>query len=73
VQLKGFGVMSPLVGCRQLQRAGERATPNPETFIGRLSSKAVFRVPGTAVFFTGRLEQTSQALQQLVRHAGGLA
>lgn len=34
-----------------------RATPNLETFIGWLSSKAVPRVPGTAVFFTGRLEQ----------------
>jgi KUP system potassium uptake protein len=49
-----------------------RATPNLETFIGWLSSRAVPRVPSSAVFFTGRLEQASPALQQLVRHVGVL-
>ncbi len=48
------------------------ATPPLETFIGRLKAQEVPRVPGTAVVFTGRLEQTPPALQQLVRHTGVL-
>ncbi|MGH8396863.1 MAG: potassium transporter Kup [Gammaproteobacteria bacterium] len=43
-----------------------------ETFIGRLTGDRVTRIPGAAVFFTGRLEQTPPALQQLVRHTGVL-
>lgn len=43
-----------------------------ETFIGRLSGDQAPRVPGTGVFFTGRLEQVPPALQQLVRHTGVL-
>ncbi|MDE2273356.1 MAG: KUP/HAK/KT family potassium transporter [Gammaproteobacteria bacterium] len=43
-----------------------------ETFMGRVIGEGVQRVPGTAVFFTGRLEQTPPALQQLVRHTGVL-
>ncbi len=44
--------------------------PRSETFIGRLTGEGIPRVPGTAVFFTGRLEQTPPALLQLVRHTG---
>jgi KUP system potassium uptake protein len=43
-----------------------------ETFIGRIEAEHIPRVPGTGVFFTGRLEQTPPALQQLVRHTGVL-
>jgi len=43
-----------------------------ETFLGRLTGEGVKRIPGMAVFFTGRLEQTPPALQQLVRHTGVL-
>ncbi|MEO8718528.1 MAG: KUP/HAK/KT family potassium transporter [Burkholderiales bacterium] len=49
-----------------------RATPDLQTFIGRVTSETLPRVPGIAVFFTGRLEQTPPALQQLVRHTGVL-
>jgi len=45
-----------------------RMTPNLETFIGRLTAERVPRIPGTAVFFTGRLEQAPPALQVLVSH-----
>ena len=47
-------------------------TPNLETFIGRVTNEKIPRVPGTAVFFTGRLEQTPPSLQKLVRHTGVL-
>jgi len=43
-----------------------------ETFIGRLAAEQIPRLPGVAVFFTGRLEQTPPALHQLVRHTGVL-
>jgi KUP system potassium uptake protein len=43
-----------------------------ETFIGRVTGEQITRVPGPAVFFTGRLEQTPPALQQLVRNTGVL-
>jgi KUP system potassium uptake protein len=43
-----------------------------ETFIGRVEGEHIPRVPGTGVFFTGRLEQTPPALFQLVRHTGVL-
>jgi KUP system potassium uptake protein len=43
-----------------------------ETFIGRIEAERIPRIPGTGVFFTGRLEQTPPALLQLVRHTGVL-
>ena len=43
-----------------------------DTFIARIKIEALPRVPGVAVFFTGRLEQTPPALQQLARHTGVL-
>jgi KUP system potassium uptake protein len=49
-----------------------RTTASLETFIGRVKGEPVPRVPGAAVFFTGRLEQTPPALAQLVRHTGVL-
>jgi KUP system potassium uptake protein len=45
-------------------------TPTLETFMGRIAGERIPRVPGTGVFFTGRLDQTPPALQQLVRHTG---
>jgi KUP system potassium uptake protein len=47
-------------------------TSDLETFIGRITNEHIPRVPGDAVIFTGRLEQTPPALQQLVRHTGVL-
>jgi len=47
-------------------------TPRIDTFIGKLTAESVPRIPGTAVFFTGRLEQTPPALQKLVRHMGSV-
>ncbi len=47
-------------------------TPNLETFIGRVTNEPIPRIPGTAVFFTGRLEQTPPSLQKMVRHTGVL-
>jgi len=47
-------------------------TTNLETFIGRVKGEQIPRVPGTAVFITGRLEPTPPSLQQLVRHTGVL-
>ncbi|MHB1239746.1 MAG: KUP/HAK/KT family potassium transporter, partial [Gammaproteobacteria bacterium] len=49
-----------------------RSTPDLETFIGRVEGERIPRIPGAAVFFTGRLEQTPPALQKLVRHTGVL-
>jgi len=46
--------------------------PTDETFIGRVIGEKVPRVPGTAVFFTGRLDQAPPALQQLLRRTGVL-
>jgi KUP system potassium uptake protein len=45
-------------------------TTNLETFIGRVKAEQIPRIPGTAVFITGRLEPTPPSLQQLVRHTG---
>lgn len=53
---------------RQIALAGSTL----ETFLGSLAANGVRRVPGTGVFFTGRLEQTPPALWQLVRHTGVL-
>ncbi|TSA17948.1 MAG: potassium transporter Kup [Betaproteobacteria bacterium] len=47
-------------------------TPNLETFIGRVTNEQIPRIPGAAVFFTGRLEQTPPSLQKLVLHTGVL-
>ena len=47
-------------------------TSSLETFIGWVSAERIPRVPGVAVFFTGRLEQTPLALQTLVRHTSVL-
>jgi KUP system potassium uptake protein len=46
--------------------------PSVETFIGRTKGEQTPRVPGAAVFFTGRLDQTPPSLQKLVRHSGVL-
>ncbi len=46
--------------------------PTVETFIRRLVAEQTVRVPGAAVFFTGRLGQTPPALQKLVRSTGVL-
>ncbi len=48
------------------------STPNLETFIGSVTGEQIPRIPGTAVFFTGRLEQTPPSLQKLLRHTGVL-
>jgi KUP system potassium uptake protein len=53
------------------ERIAETAS-SLETFIGRIAAERVPRVPGAGVFFTGRLDQTPPALQQLVRHTGVL-
>ena len=47
-------------------------TPTLQTFIGRAKGENVPRVPGQAVYFTGRLEQTPPSLLKLARHAGVL-
>ncbi|HUX24390.1 MAG TPA: KUP/HAK/KT family potassium transporter [Burkholderiales bacterium] len=47
-------------------------TPTLETFIGRVTNEHIPRIPGTGVFFTGRLDQTPPSLQKLVRHTNVL-
>ena len=47
-------------------------TPDLETFIGRVVGERVPRIPGTGVFFTGRLDQTPPSLQKLVQHTSVL-
>jgi KUP system potassium uptake protein len=59
-------------GTQLLAEQVANTTTALETFLGRVSGENIQRVPGTAVFFTGRLEQTPPALQQLVRHTGVL-
>ncbi len=49
-----------------------KSAPTVDTFIARIASERLPRVPGIAVFFTGRLEQTPPALQQMARHTGVL-
>jgi KUP system potassium uptake protein len=53
-------------GARLLAEQIANTTPKLETFIGRVTGEQILRVPGTAVFFTGRSEQTPHSLQQLV-------
>jgi len=48
------------------------AAPTVETFIGRMLAESVPRVPGAAVFFTGRSEQTPPALLKLTHSTGVL-
>lgn len=38
-----------------------------QTFIGRVAAQGLPRIPGTAVFFTGRLEQTPPAAGTSIR------
>ncbi|MGA9575647.1 MAG: KUP/HAK/KT family potassium transporter, partial [Lysobacterales bacterium] len=45
-------------------------TSTVETFTGWLKGEKITRVPGVAVFFTGRLDRVPPALQQLVRSTG---
>jgi KUP system potassium uptake protein len=59
-------------GARLLAERVGRAAPDVDTFLGRIASDPPHRVAGTAVFFTGRLDQTPPALVQLVRHTGML-
>lgn len=54
-------------GVRLLTEQIGSATPSLETFIGQVIGEQTIRVPGTAVFFTGRLDQTPPSLQKLVR------
>ncbi|MEO8858933.1 MAG: KUP/HAK/KT family potassium transporter, partial [Burkholderiaceae bacterium] len=49
-----------------------KSAPTVDTFIARIASERLPRVPGIAVYFTGRLEQTPPALQQMARHTGVL-
>jgi len=49
-----------------------RTTPPVQTFLGRIQAESPVRTPGTAVFFTGRSQQTPPALQQLYRHTAVL-
>jgi len=48
------------------------AAPTVETFIGQIRGQQIIRVPGTAVFFAGRLDQTPPSLQKLVNSTGVL-
>jgi len=45
-------------------------TPTMETFIGRVKAEGIPRVPGVAVFFTGRLDHAPPALLQLTASTG---
>jgi len=57
-------------GARLLADQITNMTPTIETFIGRIKGEQIPRVPGVAVFFTGRLDHTPPALQQLVGSTG---
>jgi KUP system potassium uptake protein len=59
-------------GSRMLaEQISETAEPLPQ-FVQRIRDQNLPRIPGTAVFLTGRLHQTPPALQQVVRHIGAL-
>jgi len=47
-------------------------TTDVESFIGWVTAEQIPRVPGIAVFFTGRLEQTPPSLQHVVKSMGVL-
>ncbi|MEO8464368.1 MAG: KUP/HAK/KT family potassium transporter [Gammaproteobacteria bacterium] len=59
-------------GATLLARQIASTAPTMETFIGKLIADQIPRVPGVAVFFTGRLGQTPPALQKLVQSMGVL-
>jgi KUP system potassium uptake protein len=59
-------------GAGLLAREIAATTPSLESFVARIGKEQLPRVPGIAVFFTGRLEQTPPALRQLARHIGVL-
>lgn len=59
-------------GSNLLTEAIAHMSPRIDTFIGWLTAQKIPRIPGEAVFFTGRLGQTPPALQKLVRHVGGV-
>jgi len=48
------------------------AVTSVDTFIGRVVGGQITRVPGAAIFFTGRLDQTPPALQKLMSSTGVL-
>jgi KUP system potassium uptake protein len=50
----------------------EKHTTNLQTFIGQMSAQGITRISGVGVFFTGRLEQVSPAMQQFFRRTGVL-
>ncbi len=72
----GLGLFTVMVTWRRgSQLLAERIQDNTttlNTFIGKIEGNQVPRVPGTGVFFTGRLVQTPPALQKLVQHTGVL-
>ena len=59
-------------GAEMLAEQIANTTPSLETFIGRVIKEHIPRIPGTGVFFTGRLDQTPPSLQKLVRHTNVL-
>jgi len=66
-----FTVMSTWrTGAMLLAQQVTNMTPTIDTFIGRVKGEQIPRVPGVAVFFTGRLDHTPPALQQLVASMG---
>ena len=59
-------------GTQLLNERIAATAPSLDAFLAETKEGKVPRVPGTGVFFTGRLEQTPPALLQLVRHTGVL-
>jgi KUP system potassium uptake protein len=59
-------------GAKLLNEHINHSTPSVETFIGQVTGEKITRVPGTAAYFTGRLDQTPPALQKLVGSTGVL-
>ncbi|MCJ7814717.1 MAG: KUP/HAK/KT family potassium transporter [Xanthomonadales bacterium] len=57
-------------GAQLLSEQIAELTPTVETFIGWVMGEPIPRVPGVAVFFTGRLDRIPPTLQQLVRSTG---
>jgi len=68
-----FAIMTTWrTGSSLLMEQVAKITQRVDTFIGRLAAEGVRRIPGGAVFFTGRLEQIPPALQTLLRHTGSV-
>jgi len=59
-------------GVQLLTEQVAELTPTIETFTGWLIGEKIPRVPGVAIFFTGRLDRVPPALQHLVRSTGVL-